>query len=271
MEDYRNRNFLWQPEEVQHRIANACVVIGGMGGLGWQIGGALIGLGVRHIEVFDPDPLELVNLNRLWGVNREQVGKTKVQLFKQNALGVDPDLQIATHDEAVPCWAFEHALSRADVVFGGYDRPEPRVDTQILALKSQTLYIDAGVAIQSTENGMKGFGQVFVHNGATGCDGTQGCIVCAGLKLGDLGYRGEAGGPEPSSGVLNGILANMAVSLWLQHLMGNDVVPVTVFNWNQHTLSPIKKTPQREDCAICGATPAWQHMPEVRDAESTIC
>ncbi len=232
------------------------VVVAGMGGLGWLIGGALIGLGVRHLELFDPDVLTIVNLNRLWGCSRDQIGAAKVDIFAQTARAVDCDIDIKTYAKAIPCIDFENALATADVVFGGFDQPEPRLATQLLALKTKTLYIDAGVAIQAGENGFFGFGQVF-----TSAKSTSGCIVCAGLRLDNIGYRGEREGPLPSSGVLNGVLANLAVSIWLQHLQGAQMPPLTLFNWSPLGLQP-HTLQKRPNCSICGAYPAWAESME---------
>lgn len=255
MEDYRDRNRLWQSNSLESRIANARIVIGGIGGLGWQIGGSLVGLGARNLTLFDPDSLEIVNLNRLWGCSQHQIGKTKVQIFQETAHCVDDGVAIKTHVEAVPCLNFEKALENADVVFGGFDKPEPRLATQILALKSNTLYIDAGVSILTNDNQFTGRGQVFFSKHRE-----SGCLVCAGLRLDNMGYRGEGEGPLPSSGVLNGILANLAISTWLHHLQDKDVAPITYFDWGNLALHTIPTLKKRHNCPICGPFPAWEKL-----------
>ena len=35
----------------------------------------------QFFSVFDPDVLETVNINRLWGCHRHQLGATKVEIF----------------------------------------------------------------------------------------------------------------------------------------------------------------------------------------------
>lgn len=254
MQDYRDRNRLWQPSHLQYKIDNAHVVLGGMGGIGWSIGSALIGLGVRNFSVFDPDVLETVNINRLWGCHRHQLGQPKVEIFAALAHEVDPAINIARFRQTIPSDEFVQAIAKADVVFGGYDLPEPRLATQVLALKHNTVYIDTGTAIQPHREGsFSGFGQVFLSSSPADV-----CIVCAGLRMDDMGYRGEGGGPLPSSGVINGVLANLAVSTWMKSLMGEPTESLIRFDWNSATLSTVPALHKRNECPICGADPAWK-------------
>lgn len=246
MEDYRHRNTLWQSPALQSRLENARVVIGGMGGLGWAIGSALVGLGARHLTVFDCDTLELPNLNRLWGCKREDIGRAKVDVFAEMVKAVDTQIEVAAYREKIPCRAFENALEKADVVFGGYDLPEPRLATQVLARKTKTLYIDVGVAIRQDAEKLSGFGQIFV-----GKPNESACIVCAGLRLDGIGYRGVSGGPAPSSGVINGILGNMAISVWLKWLGNEHVEQLIRFEWDQLQVFHAPEIRGRENCPIC--------------------
>jgi len=268
--DYQARNRLWQPETLQEQLAQVSVIIGGMGGLGWHLGSALIGLGVKHLTIFDPDTLETTNLNRLWGCRVDDVGQPKVDIFKRMALSTHHDLMLTTHQQAIPTPEFERALKQADVIFGGYDRPEPRLATQLLSLKYNTPYIDAGVALQSTERGFRCTGQVFTSiPEASRLE--SGCIVCSGLRQGSIGYRGEGGiAPDPSSSIPNAILANLSVSTWVQYLQGETAPTLRVFNWNQMSIEPIESIDQRADCPICGPNPDWKKLVDIDDAELSL-
>ncbi|WP_083438176.1 HesA/MoeB/ThiF family protein [Caldimonas brevitalea] len=260
--DSLDRNSLWQTPNLYDRIATARVVVGGVGGIGWLIGTALIGLGVRRLELFDPDELSVANFNRLWGCGRHQVGQPKARIFADLAKGLNPEIEIKFHIETIPSPTFERALADADVVFGGYDAAEPRLATQLLALANNVMFIDAGVAIEANDDGFLGFGQVFVSEGKHSA-----CIVCAGLRADSIGYRGDGPEPQPSSGVLNGMVANTAVSLWMQHLLGQEVPPMTSFNWNNLTLQPQKAIQRRQHCPICGPAPTSMKPVEREYAE----
>jgi hypothetical protein len=242
------RNRLWQSPELEARLRDSRVVLGGVGGLGWAIGGALVGLGVRRLEVFDFDVLDITNLNRLWGCTREDVGVLKTELFRRKALGVDPTLELTTHTAKIPCESFEAALDRADVLFGGFDGAEPRLAALLLARQRGLPYVDAGVGFLKAETGrMQGFGQVYVAVGDN-----PACLVCAGMRLASPGYNRPVLPPEPSSGVLNGIIANLAVSSWLGLLSGATVPPLLRFTWDAMSLQSQDTITRRPDCPICG-------------------
>lgn len=253
MDDYCDRNLLWQSADFQKKLENARIVIGGMGGLGWCVGSSLIGLGARNISVFDADSFELANLNRLWGCSRKDIGTPKVSLFQKLAQGVDSSITIDVIEENIPSPAFEEAIRCADVVFGCYDTPEPRLSTQIFSLRQDTTYIDIGTSISLDNVGFEGFGQVFVNQNQD-----SPCIVCCGLRQSELNYQGDGGGAEPSSGVLNSLLSNLGVCLWIQLLQGQTVPIVTQFEWNKIAIEKYENLERRPGCPICGPQPDWK-------------
>lgn len=253
MEDCLHRNKLWQPESLQSAISGASVVVGGIGGLGWQISSALIGLGVSKLAIFDPDTLERTNLNRLWGCRPSDIGQPKVDVFKQLAIGVKSDLDIRCYQQSIPCQSFEREVRQADVVFGAYDQPEARLATQVLTRSNNVLYLDSGVGLKMHNTSYQGYGQVFYDD----CSHTP-CIVCCGLRQDSSGYHFFNGAPLPSSGVLNGHLANLAVSIWLQHLEGKAIPAITRFKWNTLQLEQTKNLESEDSCPICGIRPSWK-------------
>ena len=255
MEDYLNRNRLWQSQSLQDSIASANVVLGGVGGLGWQIGSALIGLGIQNIYIFDPDPLEKVNLNRLWGCTPSDIGQSKVEVFKRLALNINPNLNIHAHNESVPCQEFETVVKKADVVFGAYDQPEPRLATQVLTRQFKKIFIDSGVGLKMSNSAFKGFGQVFYDSSKPASP----CIICCGLRQDSAGYHHVDGGPLPSSGVLNGVVSNLAVSKWIQHLQNDSLPSMTRFNWNTRHIEQSNNIEPHPQCPVCGDDPGWSY------------
>jgi len=253
--EYLDRNLLWQSDSLSGAIQRSKVLIAGVGGLGWQIGASLVGLGVQRFSIFDPDPLEAVNLNRLWGCSLQMAGKSKVELFADLTKGVSQDIQINTYAQSIPSEAFELELADSDVIFGGFDAPEPRLATQVLAKKHKKLYIDAGVTIKCGQAGLSGTGQVFRYRGgydeSCASGHSQACILCAGLGLNNKGYLDEQAKPLPSSGVLNGILGQLAVSTWLKILQQENVPDMLYFNWNNFNLIPVWSLPVKPDCPLC--------------------
>lgn len=263
---YLARNALWQTAELAELLAQARVIICGMGGLGWIIGGALVGLGVRRLVVFDPDRLDVTNLNRLWGLGQGDIGTPKVDLFARHARAVEPAIEVEAHALKIPGTELEIALESADVLFGAFDASEPRVEVQVLARMHRRLYIDAGVGFPEGRGARAAFGQVFVDAGVG-----AGCIVCAGLRLSAPGYlRGEDRRPLPSSGFLNGIVGNMAVCAWLDRLErplsppgdgalghkrpGASLSTVTYFRFDGQA-TRTRRIAQSSSCGLCSSHP----------------
>lgn len=252
--DPNARNLLWQSPELAARLRESRVVLGGVGGLGWTIGGALVGLGVRKLEVFDFDVLDATNLNRLWGCTRDDVGVLKTELFRRKALGIAPGMELTAHTAKIPCESFEAALDRADVLFGAFDGAEPRLAAQLLSRPRGVPYIDSGVGFREEAPGQRsGFGQVYVALGEEAV-----CLVCVGMRLASPGYNRPRLPPEPSSGVLNGIIANLAVSTWLSLLSGATVPALLRFSWTSMTLQSQSTLDRRPGCPICGSAAAGQ-------------
>ncbi len=245
------RNALWQDTNLRSSLTESRVLLGGVGGIGWHIGAALVGLGVRKFSVFDPDILNVENFNRLWGVGQEELGLPKAVLFEKLARNIDDTIEVDVYQEKIPSESFETEIRNCDVVFGGFDNPEARLACQIFSLKTETLYIDVGTMIDISFDNYHGFGQVFVSNGQ------DGCIVCAGVRQEDLGYRGESNPNAASSGVLNGILANIAVSNWLSYLGNQNTDVMTIFDWNNMAIEKNPTLEKKSDCPICGNSPAW--------------
>ena len=245
-----DRNRLWQTEPLAARIAKARVVMAGVGGLGWSMASALVGLGVRRFTLFDPDTLDITNLNRLFGVGQADVGRPKVDLLEARLLAIDPTIEVEKHQVAIPHPNLESALRRADVVFGGFDRPGPRLATNVLTRMYGVLYVDGGGAIRENEGLSSAFGQVLLLPVQA-----AGCLLCAGMRLDSPGYlsRGRTG-PVGSASVLNGIIANLAVSAWLEEPDHARRARLLRFSFGRTGLSRTYLQP-RPGCPLCGPGP----------------
>lgn len=245
--DFNSRNGLWTGESLRVALAECRVVIGGMGGLGWNVGAALVGLGVGKLVVFDPDALDSTNLNRMWGVGLGDVGVLKVDLFAARARSVNPQLHLACHARSVPCVELEQELASPCVMIGAFDKPEPRLACQIIARANGRTYIDVGVGFDAVAGAIVGQGQVFVGTSAGPC------IVCAGLRLAAPDYFVPGGDlPEPSSAALNGVLSHLAVLTFLDVIRGRDTPPLRHFSAERHQLRELPVS-RRRNCPICAA------------------
>jgi len=95
------------------KIQSLKVGVGGAGGLGSNTALALVRCGFKTVEILDKDTVESANLNRQQD-NSADIGEVKVEAIKARLLKINPDLNIAVHQET---WT----LKNADKFFNGFD------------------------------------------------------------------------------------------------------------------------------------------------------
>ncbi len=78
----------------QHQLLDSTVALIGCGGLGGQVFGELLRLGVGQIVAIDPDSFAAHNLNRQLLCTVEELGQLKVQAAVRRALSVNPATKI---------------------------------------------------------------------------------------------------------------------------------------------------------------------------------
>ncbi len=81
-------------ESGQSRFANAKVLIVGLGGLGCPVATYLAGAGIGHIDLCDPDTVDLSNLQRQVLYTNEDCDKLKVACAKTRLKALNPGVQI---------------------------------------------------------------------------------------------------------------------------------------------------------------------------------
>lgn len=93
-----SRTQLLLGEEGMDKLAKAHVAVFGIGGVGGYVVEALVRSGVGTIDIFDDDKVCLTNLNRQLIATRKTVGKYKVEVMKERALSINPDVVINAHN-----------------------------------------------------------------------------------------------------------------------------------------------------------------------------
>ena len=86
-------------------LQNATIAIVGLGGGGSHVAQQLAHVGVGRVLLFDPDSLELSNLNRLIGGTAADVGASteKVEIARRMFVAINPAAEVHTY--AVQCSA----------------------------------------------------------------------------------------------------------------------------------------------------------------------
>jgi len=111
---------LFAPEE-QQRLRNSRVAIIGMGGVGGVHLITLTRMGISAFNIADPDTYELSNFNRQYGANLHTLGRPKVDVMAENALAINPDLDVNRFHEPISPDNVDQFLDGADILIDGVD------------------------------------------------------------------------------------------------------------------------------------------------------
>ena len=93
------RQVLLIGEENYKKLNGASVIVFGVGGVGGFTVEALVRAGIGKLSVVDFDTVDITNLNRQVIATHNSVGKVKVDLIKERALSINPNLEIKTYQE----------------------------------------------------------------------------------------------------------------------------------------------------------------------------
>lgn len=107
--------------EEQDRLAEARVVIPGLGGVGGLHLISLVRCGFRKFRLADPDSFELVNINRQFGASVATRGRPKLEVMAEAAAAINPFVEIEPFSEGVNEANLDAFLSGADVVVDSLD------------------------------------------------------------------------------------------------------------------------------------------------------
>jgi adenylyltransferase/sulfurtransferase len=105
----------------QRKLLAAKVVLVGAGGLGCPTALYLAAAGVGTMGVVDFDVVDLSNLHRQILHGHANIGKPKVQSFKERITDINPDTRVVAHEEALTSENAMEILSQYDIIVNGSD------------------------------------------------------------------------------------------------------------------------------------------------------
>ncbi|MGH3609587.1 MAG: HesA/MoeB/ThiF family protein [Pseudonocardiaceae bacterium] len=207
----------------QEALSKARVAVVGLGGLGSFVALELAYLGIGHLILIDPDRIELSNLNRLIGAGPDDVGRYKVDVFRDLIERVAPGVEVtAVAAPLLDSSALHHAKA-ADLLLGCVDTHGARLSLNHLSIRYLIPLIDAGTGARLGTDSVEAKlgGQVQVVAPGAGCLECRGFIhpQRAAYDLAppelqeyerDHGYGTEEA--RPSVIFLNGVVASMQVA-----------------------------------------------------------
>jgi tRNA A37 threonylcarbamoyladenosine dehydratase len=99
-------------EESLYFLKHKHVLIAGIGGVGSFVAEAIVRAGVGKVTFIDHDVVSESNLNRQLIALQSTIGKSKVEVMKQRALDINPDIKITIIKEFIRPENIEELLSR---------------------------------------------------------------------------------------------------------------------------------------------------------------
>ena len=119
-EAFKRNLGLVTPEE-QEKLRNSRVAIAGMGGVGGVHLTTLARLGVSNFTIADYDTFEVANFNRQQGARVSNLGRNKAEAMAEEALDINPELDIHVMSEAIDKSNVNEFLEDADLIADGLD------------------------------------------------------------------------------------------------------------------------------------------------------
>lgn len=116
-----SRNIGWVTEDEQARLRQSCVAIGGMGGVGGIHLLTLARLGIGRFKIAEFDDFEIVNFNRQVGATVSTIGRRKIDVLKEMALDINPEIEIELFPGGVQTDNVAAFLDNVDLYVDGLD------------------------------------------------------------------------------------------------------------------------------------------------------
>lgn len=99
MNNWLNRTEQLIGSENLNKLKNSTIAIFGVGGVGSFAFEALVRAGVGNLVLIDNDVVDITNINRQLIANINNIGKQKVDVAKERALNINPNINIITYKE----------------------------------------------------------------------------------------------------------------------------------------------------------------------------
>ena len=116
-----SRNIGWVTTAEQETLRNSRIAIAGMGGVGGIHLLTLARLGVGKFNIADFDTFDQVNFNRQAGATMRTFGRAKVEVMAEQALDINPELDIRIFPQGVSEENLDDFFMDVDLYVDGLD------------------------------------------------------------------------------------------------------------------------------------------------------
>ena len=227
--------------EGQLKLADAAVLIVGLGGLGSAASIYLAAAGVGHLILSDFDKVDLSNLQRQILYGTEDVGRPKVSAAREQLSRLNPDVKLTLVDHILEGDELLQRVESADVVVDASDNFRTRFAVNAACFRIKTPLV-SGAAIRFE-------GQFSVFNPNVPDSPCYRCLY------GDEAMADETctanGVISPLLGIIGSIQAVEAMKLimGIGKTLTGELLLIDVLNMEWHK-ARLTKDPR---CPVCGA------------------
>lgn len=270
-----NRQGLALGQAFNRTMRSLRIGVVGAGGTGSPLIQQLGRMGVGYLAIFDPDTVELSNLNRLYGATHADAKERakKVDVAKREIERMGLGTQVMTVDTWIGAVECRDVLKSMDLIFGCTDDHDGRILLNRLAYYYLIPIIDLGLALQVSERHgervLEGDGRVTVlEPGAS-------CLICRRIvnpmvaaeealrrndptefdrRKAEAYVRGE-GNPAPAVVSFTTSVATMAIEEMIQRLQRFRGPQGTIANRVRKfgQMEDFRPGAARQPCRVCGS------------------
>lgn len=126
MSDWKTRTALLYGEEKMKRLANAHVLVVGLGGVGAYAAEMLVRAGVGKFTLVDSDTINTSNINRQLPALHSTVGEVKIEVLSERFRLINPEVQIELIQEFIKDEGIDELFDREGA---NYDFVVDAIDT----------------------------------------------------------------------------------------------------------------------------------------------
>ncbi|MBM3297941.1 MAG: HesA/MoeB/ThiF family protein [Candidatus Aminicenantes bacterium] len=221
----------------QDKLAEACVLVAGVGGLGSASSLYLAAAGVGRLRLCDPDRVELPDLNRQVLYSMSSLGKPKVEEAARRLSALNPETAVEIFEERLTAENIDRLAAECDVIVDGLDNMEGRFVLNSYSVRRAVPYVFGAV------HGWEGMAAL-IQSPQTGC------LSCLLPRVPPP--------PEetiPVAGFLPGTIGVLQAAQALKRLMGVEGTPpgrLLIYDGRTMTFDLVawEKNP---DCSVCGS------------------
>ena len=124
------------------RLADARVILFGVGGVGSWCAESLVRSGVGHLTLVDPDCVDITNINRQLPATLETVGRPKVEVLQERFATINPACEVTALQERYTLGADFH-LSGYDVIIDAIDSLTDKANLILEASATEAAFFSA--------------------------------------------------------------------------------------------------------------------------------